>query len=184
MTPNTKISTLFTQTDRKIVIDKLKNNPLLSVRFRSLKGELKERMIDFLCGTATLPLTYDPFFKKLFNPDIYPERLENFISSVLKKKVKIKCVLSQEDSQLQGATLLILDIIVELEDGSIANVEIQKISYLFPAQRMSCYSADLLLRQYARKIAKDEEEAAVKEAIQYIREKNLRETDDLSLIHI
>ena len=67
MTPNTKISTLFTQTDRKIVIDKLKNNPLLSVRFRSLKGELKERMIDFLCGTATLPLTYDPFFKKLFN---------------------------------------------------------------------------------------------------------------------
>ena len=43
-----------------------------------------------------------------------------------------------------------MDIIVELEDGSIANVEIQKISYLFPAQRMSCYSADLLLRQYAR----------------------------------
>ena len=150
MTKNTKISTLFTQTDRKIVIDNLKNDPLLSVRFRTLTGELKERMIDFLCGTATLPLTYDPFFKKLFNPDIYPERLENFISSVLKKKVKIKCVLSQEDSQLQGATLLILDIIVELEDGSIANVEIQKISYLFPAQRMSCYSADLLLRQYAR----------------------------------
>ena len=33
---------------------------------------------------------------------------------------------------------------------AIANVEIQKISYLFPAQRMSCYSADLLLRQYSR----------------------------------
>ncbi|WP_270227524.1 signal peptidase I [Coprococcus aceti] len=31
---------------------------------------------------------------------------------------------------------------------------------------------------YARKIAKDEEEAAVKEAIQYIRENNLRETGD------
>ena len=31
---------------------------------------------------------------------------------------------------------------------------------------------------YARKIAKDEEEAAIKEAIQYIREKNLRETGD------
>ena len=31
---------------------------------------------------------------------------------------------------------------------------------------------------YARKIAKDEEEAAVKEVIQYIREKNLRETGD------
>lgn len=51
---------------------------------------------------------------------------------------------------LQGTSLLIMDIVVELEDGSIANVEIQKISYLFPAQRMSCYSADLLLRQYSR----------------------------------
>lgn len=88
MTKNTKISALFTQTDRNTVINNLKNNPLLSVRFRSLTGELKERMIDFLCGTATLPLTYDPFFKRLFNPEIYPERLENFISSVLKKKVK------------------------------------------------------------------------------------------------
>lgn len=58
MTPKTKISSLFTQTDRKIVIDNLKNNPLLSARFRSLTGELKERMIDFLCGTATLPLTF------------------------------------------------------------------------------------------------------------------------------
>lgn len=34
-------------------------------------------------------------------------------------------------------------------------------------------------RLYARKIAKDEEEAAVKETIQYIREKNLREKEDM-----
>ena len=55
------------------------------------------------------------------------------------------------DKHLYLHTVLsFIDIIVELEDGSIANIEIQKISYLFPAQRMSCYSADLLLRQYAR----------------------------------
>ena len=39
---------------------------------------------------------------------------------------------------------------VELEDKSIANVEMQKIGYLFPGQRCACYSADLLLRQYKR----------------------------------
>ena len=39
---------------------------------------------------------------------------------------------------------------MELEDGSIANVEIQKIGYLFPGQRSACYSADMLLRQYKR----------------------------------
>ncbi len=41
-----------------------------------------------------------------------------------------------------------MDIVVELEDGSIANVEAQKIGYAFPGQRSACYSADLLLRQY------------------------------------
>ena len=33
-------------------------------------------------------------------------------------------------------------------DGTICNVEIQKIGYAFPGQRSTCYSADLLLRQY------------------------------------
>ena len=150
MTENTNICVLFRQTNREDIIHTLKNDAFLYPKFRKLTGELRERMIDFLSGTKTLPLTYDPFFKKLFNPDIYPDRLAGFISSILKRKVKIKGILTQEDSQLQGTSLLIMDIIVELEDGSIANVEIQKISYLFPAQRMSCYSADLLLRQYAR----------------------------------
>ena len=47
-------------------------------------------------------------------------------------------------------SLLITDIVVELEDGSIVNVEIQKIGYMFPGQRCACYSSDLLLRQYKR----------------------------------
>lgn len=46
------------------------------------------------------------------------------------------------------SSLLIMDILVELEDGSLANVECQKIGYMFPGQRCACYSADLLLRQY------------------------------------
>ena len=43
-----------------------------------------------------------------------------------------------------------MDIVVELEDHSIANVEVQKIGYKFSGQRSACYSADLLLRQYKR----------------------------------
>ena len=41
-----------------------------------------------------------------------------------------------------------MDIGVELMDGRLANVEIQRIGYLFPGERCACYSADLLLRQY------------------------------------
>ena len=43
-----------------------------------------------------------------------------------------------------------MDIVVQLADGSIANVECQRIGYKFPGQRAACYSADLLLRQYKR----------------------------------
>ena len=45
---------------------------------------------------------------------------------------------------------MIMDIVVELEGGSLANVEVQKLGYRFPGQRSACYSADLLLRQYKR----------------------------------
>ena len=48
------------------------------------------------------------------------------------------------------SSLVIMDIVIEMEDHSIANVEVQKIGYLFAGQRSACYSADLLLRQYKR----------------------------------
>ena len=54
------------------------------------------------------------------------------------------------DNGTDESTLLILDIVVMLEDGSIANIEIQKIGYRFPGERSACYSSDLLLRQYKR----------------------------------
>ena len=47
-------------------------------------------------------------------------------------------------------TLLVTDILVEFEDGSLADVEIQKLGYAFPGERSACYAADLLLRQYKK----------------------------------
>ena len=56
-----------------------------------------------------------------------------------------------ESAQIAAeSSLLIMDIVVQFENGSIANVEVQKIGYLFPGQRSACYSSDLLLRQYKR----------------------------------
>ena len=53
-----------------------------------------------------------------------------------------------------------MDIVVQLKDGSIANLEIQKIGYKFPGERSACYSADLLLRQYKRVRSKRKEKFA------------------------
>lgn len=65
--------------------------------------------------------------------------------------MKILQVLPNDSTRIADeSSLVIMDIVVELEDHSIANVEVQKIGYLFAGQRSACYSADLLLRQYKR----------------------------------
>ena len=134
------IHQLFPARTEQECLAELRKHPRSYFAYQNMSPEWKNRFLGFMEGTKTLPLTYDPFFKKLFNPDIYPERLSSLISSIL----------SNEDSMLPSTSLLLLDILVQLEDGSIANVEIQKIPYAFPGERMSCYSSDLMLRQYTR----------------------------------
>lgn len=94
---------------------------------------------------------YDSFFKEVLGPEIHGDRLETFLSLLLEKKIKIRQILPNDAVRLaEEWTLLITDIVIELEDGTIGNLEIQKIGYAFPGQRAACYSADLLLRQYKR----------------------------------
>ena len=141
---------LFPSRTEHECLTELRKHPRSYFAYQNMTQEWKNRFLEFMEGTKTLPLTYDPFFKKLFNPDIYPERLSSLISSIIGTKVTVQCILSNEDSMLPSTSLLLLDILVQLEDGSIANVEIQKIPYTFPGERMSCYSSDLMLRQYTR----------------------------------
>ena len=107
----------------------------------------KDRFCDYLRGTKTLPLLYDPFFKAIFNPDINKDRLAKLISAILGQEVTVVEILPNEDSSMMG-TLIIMDILVRMSDGSLANIEVQKAPYLFPAERISCYSSDLMMRQY------------------------------------
>ncbi len=127
----------------------LREQPALFHRYQSMEKNWRQRFIDYCTRKKTLPITYDPFFKRLFHPEVHPGRLSRFLSSLLGQKVKVKCILPGE-TILDGGALLIMDILVELEDGSLANVEVQKIPYLFPGERMSCYSSDMVLRQYSR----------------------------------
>ena len=136
--------------DRDKILARVEENPELRNSYRHLSPPLRERFLDFLCGARTLPLTYDPFFKAIFDPRLYPERLSGLVSSLLGIPVKVKEILPTEDRMLDGESLLIMDVLVELEDGALTNVEIQKVPYAFPAERMTCYSSDLVMRQYAR----------------------------------
>ncbi len=120
---------------------------LSAYRYLKENEQWVQRYEDFLKGKKSLPLLYDPFFKKIFNPVERRDRLSELISCLLGQNVTVLEVFPNEDSQFLGV-MIIMDMVVMMADGSIANIEIQKISYDFQAERISCYSADLVLRQY------------------------------------
>ena len=133
------------------VLSELRENTKLWKTFCEWEGKYQQEYLDICTGVKGVKLLYDTYFKAVMNPDTRPERLNDFLSEILGKKVKILKVLPNESAQIAAeSSLLIMDIVVQFEDGSIANVEVQKMGYLFPGQRSACYSSDLLLRQYKR----------------------------------
>ena len=134
---------------RESILMEINGNEELAEMFYSWEKKYREEFLDFCTGAKGVKMLYDFCAKALLNPEIYPERLNELISLLLGKEVRILKVLPSDNTRISDETSLVLmDFLVQLEDKSVANVEIQKIGYAFPGQRSACYSADLLLRQY------------------------------------
>ena len=133
----------------------VRNNPNLALQYDNFRRSSvsnkgwADRFNDYISRKKTLPLLYDPFFKKLFNGDEHRERLSRLVSSIIGQEVTVIDILPSESSSFEDS-FIIMDMIVRLSDGSIANIEVQKIASLFPGERLSCYSADAIMRQYHR----------------------------------
>ncbi|MGN0389388.1 MAG: PD-(D/E)XK nuclease family transposase [Wujia sp.] len=149
---DTKISNYFpTSRTRQAVLQEIQENTKLHSTYVSWTPERQNIFLDICTGARGIKITYDPYFKEIFNPEYTPDRLSDLLSVLLGMKVKVLRVLPNDSTRIASeSSLLLTDIVVELADGSIANVEIQKIGYLFSGERASCYSSDLLLRQYKR----------------------------------
>ncbi len=133
------------------VLDDITRREHLKTIYETWNEEQQNYFLDICTGARGVKMLYDSFFKEILDPDTVPERLEELLSLLLRQKVKILKVLPNDSTRIADEqSLLIMDIVVQMEDNSIANVECQKIGYLFPGQRAACYSADLLLRQYKR----------------------------------
>ncbi|MBQ7708196.1 MAG: PD-(D/E)XK nuclease family transposase [Lachnospiraceae bacterium] len=142
--------------DREAVIKEISQNANLKSTFNSWTTAQQNRFLDYCTGERGLKICYDPFFKEVFNVEYDISRLNDFLSSIMGETVEIISVLPNEGARISCENnLLITDILVRLENGSLVNVEIQKIGYTFPGARASCYSADLLLREYKRMRDKD-----------------------------
>lgn len=136
---------------REELLTTIHSDQKLELEYGLWKEKYRQEFLDFCTGEKGVKILYDSFFKEVLNPEYAAGRLEDWLSVLLGEQVKILSVLPNDSTRIADETsLLVTDIVVELGDGSIANVEVQKVGYMFPGQRCACYSADLLLRQYKR----------------------------------
>ena len=136
---------------REEVLNEIESKNKLKNLFYEWTEENQNEFLDFCTGVKGIKIMYDFMIKEILNPENTPERVNELLTLLLGQRVRIVDVLPNDGTRLADeSTLLITDMVVQLEDGSIANLEIQKIGYYFPGERSACYSADLLLRQYKR----------------------------------
>ena len=147
------------------VLSEINSRSHLEQMYEEWEKEEQKEFLNFVTGAKGVKMMYDFISKEILDPEIYEERVEEFLSLLLGQSVKILEVLPNEETDLSdGYSILIMDIVVELENGSIVNLEIQKNGYMFPGERSACYSADLLLRQYRRVRMKNKEEGQKKKS--------------------
>lgn len=138
--------------------ERIKKDQEFHKKWKQLTPGAQQELLEIEAGIRVPNFLNDAIFKKIFDPDEYSERLSRFISAILGKKVRVLHSLKNEGRPHSVYSKgIILDLVVQFEDGSIGNVEIQRYDIDFPSKRAACYSADLVTRQYA--VRKDEKKS-------------------------
>ena len=136
---------------RDKIISAINRDPGTKKLFDTFSPEDQEKIIAFLAGERTLQILCDSFFKKILDPLATRERVESLLSAIYGEKVEIVEVLPKEGIVISdGGSQVIMDIVVRLSDGSYTTVEMQRLGYLFPGERTSCYLSDMMMRQYQK----------------------------------
>ena len=104
---------------REEILKEIQDNIKFTEKFYSWRESERQEFLDFCTGVRGVKILYDSFFKEIMNPETVPERLEDFLSVLLQRKVKIVDVLPGDSSRIADEqSLLIMDILVRFEDGT------------------------------------------------------------------
>ena len=72
---------------RNEVLEQIQGSPVVYEEFLRLRPEFQERFIQFCMGVRGVQMTYDPFFIKIFDAEIHPERLSRLLSEVFVSEI-------------------------------------------------------------------------------------------------
>ncbi len=135
---------------REEMLRHIHNNPDAAWEYDNLRPEDQERILGYLCGERSLQILSDKFFKKILDPSAVPERVESLLSAIYGEDVKIEAVLPPQGVMIQEGSQVVMDVLVRIAGGETVDIEMQRIGYLFPGERTSCYLADMIMRQYEK----------------------------------
>lgn len=111
---------------REEILKEIQDNIKFTEKFYSWRESERHEFLDFCTGVRGVKILYDSFFKEIMNPETVPERLEDFLSVLLQRKVKIVDILPGDSSRIADEqSLLIMGILVRFEDGTYCNVEVK-----------------------------------------------------------
>ncbi len=134
---------------REEALTRIQSDPASYEAYQSLNASYQNSLLQFVMGQNGLAITYDKVFRAVMLPGDTTDRLAHFLSIFFDAPVQVQMLLQREGSQIDETShLVIADIIAKMSDQSLVNVEIQKIGYAFPGERSSCYTSDMIMRQY------------------------------------
>ena len=117
----TKLQTIFPNLPtRQEIREEICKNSGLSDTWRTWTEKQQEEFLDFCSGVKGFRLLYDSFFKAVFNPEYAPQRLGKLLSALLGWEICGLTMLANDTAfSDDGSTLIITDLVVELEDRTI-----------------------------------------------------------------
>ena len=132
------------------ILKQIESDHELNEAWEKLSPESQEYFQRVDEGELVPNLLSDSIFKTIFDPEVSPERISRLVSSILGRDVSVVRSMDKEGIYLSSQSKgVILDLVVEFSDGSVADVEIQREGARIPSQRSAAYSANLLTRQFS-----------------------------------
>ena len=79
--------------------DVLRTSPAYE-EYLSLTEDFRREILDIVRGAKGLRITYDPFFKHVFDPVLHGERLSRLLTVIIGQQVTVKQVLPSQFKRL------------------------------------------------------------------------------------
>lgn len=94
---------------REEILKEIKEDEHLNSIFNQWSEEQQEEFLNFTTGIRGVKILYDCFYKEVMNPDTVPERMNDFLSLLLKRDVRIIEVLPNDNSRIADDTIVLYE---------------------------------------------------------------------------